>query len=69
MIDRAVSEYRLEVDKPDIIIRPPVTHIDILAQVDVREVAKLGEQAVEDILPELKGLFAWHNRLRRAIGV
>jgi NTE family protein len=69
MIDRAVTEYRLEVDKPDIIIRPPVTHIDILERVDVREVAKLGEQAVEAVLPELKSLFAWHNRLRRAIGV
>ena len=69
MIDRAVSEYRLEVDKPEVILRPPVTHIDILAQVDVREVAKLGEQAVEAALPELKSLFAWHNRLRRAIGV
>lgn len=69
MIDRAVTEYRLEVDKPEIIIRPPVTHIDILARVDVREVAKLGEQAVEAALPELKSLFAWHNRLRRAIGV
>lgn len=69
MIDRAVSEYRLEVDKPDIIIRPSVTHIDILDRVDVREVARLGEQAVEAVLPELKNLFAWHSRLRRAIGV
>lgn len=69
MIDRAVTEYRLEVDKPDVILRPPVTHIDILAQVDVREVAKLGEQTVEAALPQLKDLFAWHNRLRRAIGV
>jgi hypothetical protein len=32
-------------------------------------VAKLGEQAAEAALPELKSLFAWHNRLRRAIGV
>lgn len=69
MIDRAVTEYRLEVDKPEIIIRPPVTHIDILARVDVREIAKLGEQAAEAALPEIKNLFAWHNRLRRAIGV
>jgi NTE family protein len=69
MIDRAVAEYRLEVDKPDLIIRPPVTEIDILASVDVREVAKLGDQAVEAVLPELKKLFSWQNRLRRAVGV
>lgn len=69
MIDRAVTEYRLEVDKPDVIIRPAVTHIDILARVDIREVAKLGEQAVEAALPQLKRLFSWQYRLRRAVGV
>lgn len=69
MVDRAVTEYRLEVDKPDVIIRPSVTHIDVLAHVDIREVAKLGEQAVEAALPELKRLFSWQYRLRRAIGV
>lgn len=69
MVNRAVTEYRLAVDKPEIIIRPPVTHIDVLQQVDVREVAKLGEQAAAAVLPQLKQLFSWQYRLRRAIGV
>jgi NTE family protein len=69
MINRAVTEYRLQVDKPEIIIRPPVTHIDVLEQVDVHEVARLGEQAAEAALPEIKRLFSWQSRLRRAIGV
>ena len=69
MVTRAVTEYRLEVDKPDIIIRPQVTDIDILERVDVHEVVRMGEEAAEAILPELKKLFAWQNRLRRAIGV
>jgi len=69
MVNRAVTEYRLEVDKPDIVIRPQVTDIDILERVDVHEVARRGEKAVEAILPELKKLFAWQYRLRRAIGV
>lgn len=69
MIDRAVTEYRLEVDKPEVILRPSVQHIDILDRVDVREVARFGENAVEAALPQLKGLFSWPNRLRRAIGV
>ena len=68
MVTRAVAEYRLEVDKPDIIIRPLVTDIDILDQIDVREVSRKGDEAVEAVLPELKKLFAWPNRLRRAIG-
>lgn len=69
MVNRAVTEYRLQVDKPDFIIRPPVTHIDVLERVDVREISCKGEEAVEAVLPELKRLFSWQNRLRRAIGV
>jgi len=69
MITRAVTEYRLEVDKPEIIIRPLVADIDILDTVDVRAVAQKGNVAVEAALPELKKLFAWQNRLRRVIGV
>lgn len=69
IVDRAVTEYRLEVDKPEIILRPQVNDIDLLDRVDVREVAKKGEEIVEAALPEIKKLFAWHNRLRRAIGV
>lgn len=69
MGSRAVAEYRLAIDKPEIIIRPPVNHIDVLEQVDVREVARLGEQAAAAALPELKKRFSWQYRLRRAIGV
>lgn len=69
MVNRAVTEYRLQVDKPDVIIRPPVTHIDVLERVDVRQVSRMGEEAVEAVLPELKKLFTWQNRFRRAIGV
>lgn len=67
MVHRAVAHYRLQVDKPDVLIRPAVTHIDILERVDVREVARLGEQAVESALPELKTLFTWKNRLLRRL--
>jgi len=69
MVTRAVTEYRLQVDKPEIILRPQVTDIDILDRVDVHEVARKGDEAVEAALPELKNLFAWQNRLRRAVGV
>lgn len=69
IVGRAVTEYRLEVDKPDVILRPRVTDIDLLARVDVHDVVRKGEEAVEEALPELRKLFAWQNRLRRAIGV
>jgi len=69
MAGRAITEYRLEVDKPEIILRPQVTDIEILDRVDVRAVVKKGEEVVEAALPEIKNLFAWQNRLRRVIGV
>jgi hypothetical protein len=69
MITRAITEYRLEVDKPDVIIRPQVKDINILARVDIHQVAQIGEKAVEDALPELKKIITWQYRLRRVIGV
>lgn len=69
IVDRALAEYRLEVDKPAAIIRPDVHHIDLFTKVDVRAVAQLGEDATEAVLPELKKYFAWQNRFRRAIGI
>ena len=65
---RAVSDYRLEVDKPDVIIRPRVEGIDTLDVVDVREVVKCGEMAVDEILPQLRQKFTWRNRISRALG-
>ncbi|MCI0549740.1 MAG: hypothetical protein L0287_02165 [Anaerolineae bacterium] len=69
IVTRAVTEYRLEVDKPDVIIRPQVTHIDTLDRVDVHEVVRKGEEAVDAVLPELKKLFTWNKRFRRRIGL
>lgn len=65
---RAVTQYRLEVDRPEIIIRPQVGDIDTLDIVDVHEVARRGEAAVEAALPRLRSLFTWRNRMRRSMG-
>lgn len=69
IVTRAVTEYRLAVDKPDVIIRPQVTHIDTLERVDVHDVVRKGEDAVDAVLPELKKLFSWKQRMRRKIGI
>jgi NTE family protein len=68
IVTRAVTEYRLKVDKPEIILRPQVTDIDTLDLVDIHEIAKKGEEAVEAALPEIKKLFTWQSRLSRAFG-
>ena len=62
---RAVAHYRLEADAPDIIVRPNVHHIELLDKVIVKDVAMLGEIAVEEILPELKKVTSWTSRVKK----
>lgn len=62
---RSVAHYRLQVDAPDVIVRPKVHHIELLGKVDVHEIAKLGEDAVEEVLPEMKRVTSWPNRIGR----
>jgi NTE family protein len=68
LMGRALAEYRLEVDKPDIVIRPRVGNIDTLDIVDVHEVVRIGEEAVDAVLPQLKQKFTLRKRIRRALG-
>src|SRR5512139_1821971 len=65
---RAMTAYRLEVDKPDVVIRPQVGNIDTLDIINVREVIKIGEQTVDEVLPMLKQKFTLRKRIRRALG-
>lgn len=65
---RAVTQYRLEMDRPEVIVRPQVYEINTLDVVDIHEIAKRGEAAVDAALPRLRSLFTWRNRWRRSIG-
>jgi NTE family protein len=65
--NRQMTELRLEKDNPEIIIRPAVTHIQLLDKVNVAEVALLGEQAVEAVLPDLRRVTAWPAQWGRTI--
>ncbi len=62
---RAVAHYRLQVDAPDVIVRPNVHHIELLDKVDVHETALLGEVALEQVLPEIRKLTSWSGRMKR----
>ncbi len=50
---RQVAALRLQLEKPEVVIRPKVTEIGVLERVDVHEVVKLGEEATLAELPEL----------------
>ena len=63
--NRQVTELRLQLERPQVIIRPEVGEVGILDHVDVHKVALLGEDAARIALPELQRATSWMNRLRR----
>ena len=67
IVNRQMTELRLEVDKPDVVIRPAVHHINLLDKVDVAEVARIGEQAVEQVLPELRRAVSFPAKIARLV--
>ncbi len=62
---RMLTELRLKLDAPDLIVRPDVKGIGLLDNVDVHRIVRLGEEAMDAVLPDLKRATAWPNRLRR----
>ncbi|NLG97331.1 MAG: hypothetical protein GX491_08225 [Chloroflexi bacterium] len=64
---RMLSELRLEVDKPDFIIRPNVDRYGMLDFAVPAELVRLGEESARQSLPELKRMFSWQNVLLRRL--
>jgi NTE family protein len=62
---RMLTELRLKLDAPEVIVRPGVEGIGLLDKVDVHKVVRMGEEAMDAVLPDLKRATAWPNRLRR----
>jgi NTE family protein len=64
-----LTDLRLQLHPPDVIIRPDVQHIGLLDTVNVPEVARLGELAALAALPEIRRAAGWPQRLKRRLGV
>lgn len=64
---RALAFYRLELEKPEIIVRPDVHAFGLLDKVVIEDLAQLGEQALEEVLPQLKRAVSWQARLGKRI--
>lgn len=60
-----LTELRLQLEKPDVVIRPAVSHIGLLDRVDVHEVARLGEVAALKALPDIRRAASWRGWLMR----
>ncbi len=64
---RQIAELRLQLERPEVVIRPAVSEIGVLEHVDVHEVVKLGEEAARAKLPELLRATTWSAGLGRRV--
>lgn len=64
---RMITELRLEVDAPEVVIRPEVGRLGLLDSVEIGDVIRLGEKAAEAALPELMRAVSWPRRMGRQL--
>jgi NTE family protein len=65
---RMVAELRLQIEKPEVIIRPDVAKYGILDdanKIDLNELIASGEAAAEAALPQIRQALSWSNQLSR----
>jgi NTE family protein len=62
---RQMSELRLVIDAPEVIVRPEVNDINLLDKVDIAEIALRGERAMQAVLPDLHRAVALPSRAVR----
>ena len=69
---RQMTELRLQLDRPEVLIRPDVADINLLDRVDIPEIARRGEVAALKSISALRRAVSWQARtmraLRRAVG-
>ena len=64
---RELTQLRLKIDRPDVLISPPVGDIRLLETINVSDVARIGEVVALEALPALKYSVSWRARLARAL--
>jgi NTE family protein len=62
-----LTELRLKIDRPEVIIRPNVSQFGLLDMVMVNELSALGYQAANKAVPEIKKTVSWVNTMVRIL--
>jgi NTE family protein len=60
-----LAELRLQIDRPDVIIRPSVERFGLLDDVNPDVMIALGETATELMLPHIHQALSWHLQVAR----
>ncbi len=58
-----LTDVRLQIDNPDVTIRPVVDNIGLIDPVNIHDVAGLGEQAVEKVIADIRQVTGWRRRI------
>jgi NTE family protein len=64
---RSLTELRLEVDHPEVIIRPDVHQYGLLDNANPHELVRSGYEAARKALPEIKRSLSWPNAIMRLL--
>lgn len=67
LASRTYTETRLEIDRPEVIVRPEVWRVGLFEEVPVPEMIVAGEHAMEAQLPALRGQFSLPRQLARLV--
>jgi NTE family protein len=62
---RMLTELRLQIDKPEVIIRPHVENINLLDKVDAREMIRIGEDSFVEAWEDVRKVLNWPQALSR----
>ena len=62
---KLLAETRLELDKPDLILRPKLGDIGLFDRVNIRDMVELGEDSVLDSIEEVRRVASHGYRLRK----
>ncbi len=58
-----LTDLRLQIDQPEVIIRPPVSTFGLMDRVEIPELIGIGEAASQAALPTLRKVTGWKHRL------
>jgi NTE family protein len=64
---RAITEMRLKIDHPDVVIRPRIKSSWLTNDVDIQALASTGEQATRELTSEILQAFTWQRNVVRRL--
>jgi NTE family protein len=62
---RMLTELRLQVDKPEVIIRPHVENFNLLDKVDAKDLIRIGEESLEEVWDDIRKAMDWPQAISR----